>query len=400
MPKELEYMNFEQVAGVVMGTSAELGNRIRPGGWAACYEYVRNSKAEYYADKFQEFQDSVAYVSRSIEDPKKRAELDKTRKFIDQIKLAAANPYDPKTEEFMLRLKTILLAFYTQNPSANFSISNIVQGQAQQHMMVFLSKLHLIKDEQTKYNVLKYFMVNLNNAVSDIDYQILVMRANSPFVTVKDLVDLEYYYRHWANDPERAISVFRDLESIARRELLAEVDKESPNLDKINQIIAVVMRGAEYIGGYDKKMADQVRQIYQLEKLLMPDAVEYLAKAPDGYVQKVAELEARIAQLNGQITQLESQVTEKSDAADRLERELVETKKTLADAQAQNQSLNSENSALRQENSALGQSKTNSEIKLQKLINGAKLMKAGIGSRGVNKYQQLVAEVDAGIMKR
>lgn len=400
MPKELEYMNFEQVAGVVMGTSTELRNRIGPIGWAACYEYVRYSKAEYYVERFQEFQDAVEHVSRSIEEPKKRAELDKIQKFIEQIKQAAANPYDPKTEEFMLRLKTILLAFYTQNPSAKFGISNIDQGQAPQHMMVFLSRLHLIKDEQTKYNVLKYFTVNLNNAVSDTDYQILAMRANSPFATVKDLVDLEYYYCHWANDPERAVSVFRDLESVARRELTAELGKESPHLDKINQVIAVVMRGAEYIDSYDKKMADQVRQIYQLEKLLMPNAAEYISKAPDGYVQKVAELEARIAQLNGQIAQLESQVTEKSDAANRLERELVETKKTLADAQAQNQSLNSENSALRQENSALGQSKTNSEIKLQKLIDGAKLMKAGIGSRGVNKYQQLVAEVDAGIMTR
>ena len=222
MPKELEYMNFEQVAGVVMGTSAELRNRSGPIGWAACDEYVKYPKAEYYVERFQDFQQSLEYALRSIEEPKKRAELDKIQKFIEQIKQAAANPYDPKTEEFILRLKTILLAFYTKNPSAKFGISNIDQGQAQQHMMVFLSRLHLIKDEQTKYNVLQYFTVNLNNAVSDTDYQILAMRANSPFATVKDLVDLEYYYCHLAKDPERAASVFRDLESVARRELTGQ----------------------------------------------------------------------------------------------------------------------------------------------------------------------------------
>ena len=76
---------------------------------------------------------------------------------------------------------------------------------------------------------------------------------------------------------------------------------------------------------------------------------------------------------------------------------MAETKQTLADAQAQNQTLNSENSALRQENANLGQSKNNSEAKLQQLIEGAKRMKSGIGSRGVKDYQQLVEEVNAGI---
>ena len=73
MPKELEYMNFEQVAGVVMGTSAELRNRIGPIGWAACYEYVKYPKAEYYVERFQDFQQSLEYALRSIEEPKKRA---------------------------------------------------------------------------------------------------------------------------------------------------------------------------------------------------------------------------------------------------------------------------------------------------------------------------------------
>lgn len=400
MPKELEYMNFEQVAGVVMGSSTELLNRIGYTGWAACYEYAKYPKAEYYMERFKTFLRLVEQASQSTDNPKKHAELDKVQKFIEQINQAAANPYDPKTEEFMLRMQTILLAFYTQNPSSKFGISNIDQGQAPQYKMVFLSRLHLIKDEQTKYNVLKYFTVNLNSTVSDIDYQILAMRANSPFATVSDLVDLEYYYHYFAGDKERAASVFRDLESVARREINAELGKESPNVARIKRVIEVVIRGAEYIRDYDRKLADQVQQIYQLEKLLMQNAAEYLSKAPDGYVQKVAELEARIAQLNGQIEGLESQVTEKTGVVDRVERELIETKQTLADAQAQNQALNSENSALRQENSALGQSKTNSEIKLQKLIDGAKLMKAGIGSRGVNKYQQLVEEVNAGITTR
>ena len=98
------------------------------------------------------------------------------------------------------------------------------------------------------------------------------------------------------------------------------------------------------------------------------------------------------------IENLKQQVNEKTTEMHRLGRELDETKRTLTDAQAQNQTLNSENSALRQENSSLGLEKSNSETKLQKLIAGARQIKSGLGSRGVNEYKQMVEEMESGGM--
>lgn len=386
MPKELEYMNFEQIAELVLG--AQKLNRtgiIGTLAFALFYEYAKNPNTPQLASEFKSIKQNLSNVRKFIDQPEQLEYLDKLNKLMEQFEQAAQNKYDPKSIDFMARVKTILQARYTKEPSNRYAIANINPADAEQHMMLMLSRLNLIKDERIKYNVLGFFYSNPNAQLSESARQAFIMRANSVHATAQDLYYLMIVQSNSGGDVR---ATFQDLETIARRDLTAELAKEAPDLQKIKDIIGIVGYGANIT--HDSTIIDRVNQIYDLQKLLMPNAVEYLSKAPDTHTQKVAELER-------QIESLQQQLAEKIAEAHRQGRELAETKQTLADAQAQNRTLNSENSALRQENANLGQSKNNSEAKLQQLIEGAKRMKSGIGSRGVKDYQQLVEEVNAGI---
>ena len=286
----------------------------------------------------------------------------------------------------MARAQTVLRARYAKEPNERHAISNIKPDDAEQYLMLMLSRLNLIKDERVKYNVLGFFYENPNGQLTESARQAFIMRANSVHATPRDLYYLMIAQTNTGVDLR---ATFQDLESMVRRDLIAELAKEAPDLEKIKETVALVKNGANLT--HDNAIIDQINQIYDLQKLLMPNAAEYISKAPDAHTQKIAELES-------QIENLKQQVSEKTAEVHRLGRELDETKRTLADAQAQNQTLNSENSALRQENSSLGLEKSSSETKLQKLIAGARQIKSGLGSRGVNEYKQMVEEMESGGM--
>lgn len=389
MSKEQEFMNFEQIADLILGMQ-DLNRLGMIGGltWALFYEHAKNPNAPQLTNDFQATQQHLLDSRPRVEQPDLREKLEKIIEFAAQIERVAKNPYDEKSVEFMARLKTILQAYYAKDPHARYGICNINPANAEQYMILMLSRLNLIKDERIKHNVLGFFYENPNGQLTESARQAFIMRANSVHATPRDLYYLMIVQMNTGADLR---ATFQDLETIARRDLIAELAKEAPDLEKIKETIALVKNGANIT--HDNAIIQQIGQIYDLQKLLLPNAAEYLSKAPDAHAQKIAELE-------NQIEYLKQQINEKTAEAHRLGRELDETKRTLADAQAQNQTLNSENSALRQENTSLGQSKNNSEAKLQKLIDGAKLMKAGIGSRGVKDYQQLVADVDAGVITR
>lgn len=387
MPKEQDFMNFEQIADLVLGMRDlnKLGI-IGTLSWALFYEHAKNPHAPQLTADFQAIYQHMLDSRTRVEQPDLREKLEKIIEFATQIERVAQNPYDEKSVEFMARLKTVLQAYYAKQPHNRYEICNINPANAEQYMTLMLSRLNLIKNEQVKYNVLGFFYDNPNGQLAESARQAFIMRANSVHATPRDL-----YYLMCAqtNTDADLRTTFQDLESIARRDLTTELAKESPDLEKIKETISWVKYGANLTR--DNAIIDQINQIYDLQKLLLPNAAEYLSKAPDTHAQKIAGLESMIENLK-------QQVNEKTAEIHRLGRELDTTKQTLADAQAQNRTLNSENSALRQENANLGQSKTNSEAKLKKLIDGAKLMKAGIGSRGVKDYQQLVADVNSGIM--
>ena len=223
---------------------------------------------------------------------------------------------------------------------------------------------------------------------------------------------LEVIFQRHVDDMDLVWNMVEQIEIAATHQIQAEMGKPFQNLaalegisqtfDRVNSIIYDGMRLHPDYNNIKKRM-DEIRKKYQIQNILAMNS-EQIAEIPrSGYAQAAAleqelqSLRQKIGAQQQRIAQLESQVTEKSNALDRAEHELAETKKTLADAQARNQTLNTENSALRQENSELGRSKTNSETKLHQLIEAARKMKSGIGSRGVRDYQQMVEEVNSGL---
>ena len=394
MSKEQEFMNFEQIADLILvgWQDLHMSGIIVPLDWALLYEHAKNPNAPQLAYDFKSFQQYLLKSRTRVEQPDLREKLEKIIEFVAQIEWVAKNPYDEKSVEFMARLKPILQAYYAKMLNTmdlnhgRYEISNINRANAEQYLILMLSRLNLMKDEQVKYNVLRFFYENPHGPLTESARQAFIMRANSVHATPRDLLSLMIAQTKTGVDLR---ATFQDLESIARRDLIAELAKEAPDLEKIKETVALVKDCANLT--HDNAIVNQINQIYDVEKLLMPNATEYISKAPDAYTQKIAELES-------QIENLKQQVNEKTTEMHRLGRELDETKRTLTDAQAQNQTLNSENSALRQENSSLGLEKSNSETKLQKLIAGARQIKSGLGSRGVNEYKQMVEEMESGGM--
>ncbi len=381
--KNQDFMNFEQVADLILGMH-DL-NRLGVIGslsWALFYEHAKNPNALQLTADFKSIQQHLLDSRARIEQPDLREKLEKIIEFVAQIERAAKNPYDEKSVEFMARLKTILQAYYAKNPHGRYEISNVNPANAEQYMILMLSRLNLIKDERVKYNVLGFFYENPNGRLSESARQAFIMRANSVHATPRDLY---YLMIAQTNTGADLSTTFQDLESIARRDLVAELSKEAPDLEKIKEIVALVKSGSNMTN--DNAIIAQINQVYDLQKLLLPNAAEYLSKTPDAHAQKIAELES-------QIENLKQQINEKTAEAHRLGRELDETKRTLSDAQAQNQKLNSENSKLRQDNATLAAGNQEKATKLRTLIDGAQKMRSGLGSSGVNAYKQLISELE------
>lgn len=394
MANEQEFMSFEQIADLILGTR-DLNKLGVIGGlaWALFYQYGKNPKSPRLEADFTAVQENLENALNHIEQPDLREKLNKIITLTQQIKRAAQKPYDEKSIEFMARLKTILQAYYAKAPASRYEISNIDPANAEQYMMLMLSRLNLIKDERVKYNILGFFYEYPGGTLEESARQAFVMRANNKYATSNDLYNLMIIQ---SNSGEDVRTTFQDLEAIARRNLVAELAKEAPDLGKLKEIINTVRFGANLTR--DNAIISQVNQIYDLQKLLLPNAAEYISKAPDTYAQKMTDLEAQVAELKTKLEETRAQLAEKSAEVQKLGNELATTKQTLSDAQGRNQTLNQENSALRQENEGLSRSKTTSEDRLQQLITGARNIKSGIGSRGVDAYKKMVEEMDAGII--
>ncbi len=302
MSKEQEFMNFEQIADLILGMQ-DLNRLGMIGGltWAFFYEHAKNPNAPQLTNDFQATQQHLLDSRPRVEQPDLREKLEKIIEFAAQIERVAKNPYDEKSVEFMARLKTILQAYYAKNPHSRYEICNINPANAEQYMILMLSRLNLIKDERIKHNVLGFFYENPNGQLTESARQAFIMRANSVHATPRDLYYLMIVQMNTGADLR---ATFQDLETIARRDLIAELAKEAPDLEKIKETIALVKNGANIT--HDNAIIQQIGQIYDLQKLLLPNAAEYLSKAPDAHAQKIAELENQIEYLKQQINEKNS----------------------------------------------------------------------------------------------
>ncbi|MBE6461568.1 MAG: hypothetical protein E7006_01860 [Alphaproteobacteria bacterium] len=393
---EYEFMKYEQLVDLILGEQGNIwGYLYRNAIWAQCFEYLSDSTDKGQND-FDSLQESVRAMEKDLKTPEERKKYEILSKFISDVKKAKAAPYDSMTNMFKERLESVLRAYYASDPNPYYNVSNINPTDGERYKMITLQKVKTITDEAIQYRALKALsqFASNNRSVSESEYQANIMCANNKHATSADLLRLMYclFQRH--SSAEEILKVFQDLDALARKEITAELSKESPNLEKIKHIINMVEHGAYYTG--NEAIQQQVKQVYDLDKILLPNGTEYISKAPDVQTKKIEELNARITALQAQVAELNTQLEEKNAQVQKLNNELGETKQTLEDARTQNQTLNSENSALRQENDSLGQSKTNNEDKLHQLIESAKKLKGGIFSgRELDDFKRMAAEIES-----
>lgn len=388
MAESKNFMNLEQLSELAFVMGREFDGIFYTNFFLDCYNYAHNP--QQYKQSFEKLKDNYRKTQKETQDPVKRAKLETLANFMDDIERATTTPYDKETQDFYNRFVTVAKVYYSKHSQQyqNFPSELRSHGQTgEQYSLMMLGKIDKFTNDKAKYDMLEFFVGPMVNAdETESQKQALVMRANNPHATTRDLYYL-MLMRERNGEHDNLQPIFQDIDTIARKELNAELSKDAPDLGKVNDIVNLVKYGADVLG--DKQIQKQVEEVYNVNKMLMPDAAEYISKAPDVQSTKIADLEKQIADLK-------QQLAAKEQEAQRINSEMNTLRQTLADAQDQNQTLNRENSALRQENTGLGQSKSNTDEKLQKLINAAKKMKGGLGSSGVNDYKKLVEELDSG----
>ena len=408
---ENNYMNFEELADVIWGTEAssvlkslESRNNVYLEPvmlWSRCLSFVNDIRGNNIdpRDNFKQLQTRIKQAQDyGSKHPDKIHEYDKLTQILNNVQTSVENlrsgQLDKESMEFLDRFQFIAKSYLAANyPSVAENYGVDPKGQ-EQYCLLALSKIKAMSDEQMQYNCLGCFCTRIVPEMSESARQAYIMRANNKHVTSFDLYNLMRMYRETTpKSKDKIMQVFQDMDALVRRELSAELSKEVPNLDRIRIIVNVMYDGAYMTN--DQSIVDQVHQIYNIEKLLNPNAVEYLASAPDARAQEIEELNARITELQAQVASLQSQVQEKTSEVEKLDKELGATKQTLEDARVQNQTLNNENSLLRQENTELQENKLSNEDKLKKLISGAQQLKGGIfNSRELDDFKRMAAGME------
>lgn len=296
--------------------------------------------------------------------------------FAKDLRSAVENPLDPESQEFIDRLKNLSQLYYVHsaNLPTNPTIRKVVGAvadskQAIDNMhMLMLNRFAKITDEKQKYDILKSFRQN-DNEWGRIATR---MVANS---SCANPADLEYAI-DVTQDLDEKQALFADIEKMSQKILNEELAKESPDMSRIQGTLTILRRRAHKIS---TKTGERVDKEYDLERLLMPDGAEY--------VQKLSAQETmQIAAMKKQIAELEEQLRQKQQELERIREErdgYAESSRTVSQ----------ENTVLRQMNQKLGTEKEEEKRKVQRLVEGAKRMKSGIGSSGVKDYQKMAEEI-------
>lgn len=332
-------------------------------------------------------------------------------KIFDMFDFVTKNPDDTKSKNFMKFLENVM---FTNRLIKGRIIAKQVQDFAQitsnedvaMNAMLLLGKISAFQDEKLKYNCCKYLYKNMVSessgaydvAYKDVKERAVTICANSPLATVEDLFALQQMD---AKNVEKTKQIFADMEPMARKELDAELKSESSDIQKIKHICGQVIICANFTN--DDAIIAQVKDAYNVNKILMGNPVEYVSKMPNPYAEKMASLEKQLTELQQQsaeaqqrsqrqITELQQRLSAKTDELQNLTNMFNETKQTLRVAQAQNQELNTQNSQLRQANETLVRARETSDAKTRKLIDATK--KVGLLGSGVNNLKKLVEEME------
>lgn len=335
----------------------------------------------------------------SEQNPKRRKVWDLYCKIIDMFDYVIKNPYEQESIDFMNAFKMVAVASYAKRGGNARYIDDIINEiDVKNYMMLLMGKVDKFDNEELKYMFYKSFDVDGKGISEDVKNAALLRRSNSPLATVDDLFAL---LQNNKEDKEKARKIFTDLETLARQELEHEFSKDAPDLKKVNNICGKTIIASKLTE--DLKISSQIEAIYDLNKILMGNPVEYISKMPNPYAEKIEALERQLIELQQQhaeaqqqsqrqITELRQILSAKTDELQRLTNTFNTTKQTLGAAQAQNQELNRQNSQLHQANETLLKTIATSDAKTRKLIEATK--KVGLLGSGVNNLKKLVEEME------
>ena len=335
----------------------------------------------------------------SEQNPKRRKVWDLYCKIINMFDYVIKNPYEQESIDFMNAFKMVAVASCAKRGGNARYIDDIINDiDVKNYMMLLMGKVDKFDNEELKYMFYKSFDVDGKGISEDVKNAALLRRSNSPLATVDDLFAL---LQNNKEDKEKARKIFTDLETLARQELEHEFSKDAPDLKKVNNICGKTIIASKLTG--DLKISSQIEGIYDLNKILMGNPVEYISKMPNPYAEKIEALERQLTELQQQhaeaqqqsqrqITELRQILSAKTDELQRLTNTFNTTKQTLGAAQAQNQELNRQNSQLHQANETLLRTIATSDAKTRKLIEATK--KVGLLGSGVNNLKKLVEEME------
>lgn len=335
----------------------------------------------------------------SEQNPKRRKVWDLYCKIIDMFDYVIKNPYEQESIDFMNAFKMVAVASCAKRGGNARYIDDIINDiDVKNYMMLLMGKVDKFDNEELKYMFYKSFDVDGKGISEDVKNAALLRRSNSPLATVDDLFAL---LQNNKEDKEKARKIFTDLETLARQELEHEFSKDAPDLKKVNNICGKTIIASKLTG--DLKISSQIEAIYDLNKILMGNPVEYISKMPNPYAEKIEALERQLTELQQQhaeallqsqrqITELRQILSAKTDELHTLINTFNTTKQTLEAARAQNQELNRQNSQLNQANEMLLKARETSDAKTRKLIEATK--KVGLLGSGVNNLKKLVEEME------
>lgn len=251
---------------------------------------------------------------------------------------------------------------------------------------VFLKQISNIKDEQLKYNMLSFLYrdsINANGQMAEIQKIALTMRANSPLATTEDL-----YHLILVNQKDKAAvaKIFQDMENMVQKQLTQELKKPVPDLETLKTIILYLPYAAQYLENPNAKQ--EILQKYDVQKILLPDGIEYVQRIVNGPEEKIREMEVRIREMEARIREMEKQNQTLIQQKQNLEQ-------SLDNVRSEKETLEKEKATLSQDKQELQSKNDEKEAKLQMLIKGAAKIKSGLGSSGVNSYKKLVEEISA-----
>lgn len=244
---------------------------------------------------------------------------------------------------------------------------------------VFLKQISNLKDEQLKYDMLSFLYrdsINANGQMAEIQKIALTMRANSPLATTEDL-----YHLILVNQKDKAAvaKIFQDMENMVQKQLTQELKKPVPDLETLKTIILYLPYAAQYLENPNAKQ--EILQKYDVQKILLPDGIEYVQRIVNGPEEKIREMEARIREMEKQNQTL---IQQKQNL-----------EQSLNNVRSEKETLEKEKATLSQDKQELQSKNDEKEAKLQMLIKGAAKIKSGLGSSGVNSYKKLVEEISA-----